>query len=195
MNVWGSLAWIEDGTEHPALFERGRIQIITTRVEQIDDVMYLEVEGRVLSIRAIVAPARVNHLWEVSHRLDLGDEAKHLVENSGVSDEHVGMMFWEGQEERGMLNLCKASVDGLDFASNQDLKTKYVKYKRLTMKVRSMPDIILSFVSPAEREEAYVKLAKRGHGKPCKKERPEIANGFLSNSNFQNRDKLILKQA
>ncbi|KAK9018453.1 hypothetical protein V6N11_001428 [Hibiscus sabdariffa] len=60
--------------------------------------------------KAIVAPARVNHLWEVSHRLDLGDEAKHLVENSGVSDEHVGMMFWEGQEERGMLNLVECSV-------------------------------------------------------------------------------------
>ncbi|KAK8614469.1 hypothetical protein V6N13_068269 [Hibiscus sabdariffa] len=117
----------------------------------------------ILESKENCALAIVDHLWEVSRRLDLGGEVKHLVQNFEVSDGQDLLAVGSGGAIDVSILQCKAGVGGLDVASNRYSKAEYVNNKGLTRKLRSMSGIMLGFVSPSEREKAHMKLEKRGH--------------------------------
>ncbi|KAK8553139.1 hypothetical protein V6N13_089354 [Hibiscus sabdariffa] len=66
-----------------------------------------------------------------------------------------------------------------------------------TRKVRSMSDIVLSFLSPNERFLAEEKLWKKGRGRSQQNplNSQAIANGSLLDSDFCNQKRIILREA
>ncbi|KAK8648625.1 hypothetical protein V6N13_129374 [Hibiscus sabdariffa] len=64
-------------------------------------------------------------------------------------------------------------------------------------RIRQLSEINLSILSPVERCEAERRLKKKGRGRPRKKPLPEqgIANASLSDSDFIQRQHVILREA
>ncbi|KAK8499742.1 hypothetical protein V6N11_024439 [Hibiscus sabdariffa] len=75
----------------------------------------------ILESKENCALAIVDHLWEVSRRLDLGGEVKHLVQNFEVSDGQDLLAVGSGGAIDVSILQCKAGVGGLDVASNRTL--------------------------------------------------------------------------
>ncbi|KAK9037967.1 hypothetical protein V6N11_022861 [Hibiscus sabdariffa] len=74
---------------------------------------------------------------------------------------------------------------------NKGSDTELIEYNETLRKVRSISNVVLSFMKPEDRIEAKKKLKKKGRGRPRNNQKGQgVANGSLSNSDFKNRKML-----
>ncbi|KAK8549180.1 hypothetical protein V6N13_063576 [Hibiscus sabdariffa] len=81
--------------------------------------------------------------------------------------------------------------------SNRITLAEVIEYRGQQRKVRQISEVLLSEIPPQKREVALNQISKRGRGRPKMKntEANRIVNGSLSDSDFVNRKKVILREA
>ncbi|KAK8572620.1 hypothetical protein V6N12_028670 [Hibiscus sabdariffa] len=78
---------------------------------------------------------------------------------------------------------------------NRAYDAKVIEYSGTLRKVRSVSNVVLSFMKPEDRIEAEQKLKKKGLERPRNNKKGQgVANGSLSDSDFKNWKKVILRE-
>ncbi|KAK8586515.1 hypothetical protein V6N13_010106 [Hibiscus sabdariffa] len=164
--VWGSLVYIDKDTSAPISFEQGCILIETDVINRIEDVVELVVNGRLYPMRVQEMNPYSGLKW-TRMRMRIGIE-KTLIETAGVVEE-------------------SSTTDKL-IVNKQDLLELM---RRLDLKVIDCSDN----VTDEDRIEVENKLKKRGRGRPQNNQKCQcVANVSLSDSDFKNRKKVILRE-
>ncbi|KAK8628855.1 hypothetical protein V6N13_009435 [Hibiscus sabdariffa] len=118
-------------------------------------------------------------LWEANKMVDC-----HVVETaSWMADENIRMVE------------CDEEARYSDVSAEAPL-AEVIEHRGQQRKVRQISEVLLSELSPHKREVALNQIAKRGRGRPKMKntEDKRIVNGSLSDSDFVNRKKVILRE-
>ncbi|KAK8603280.1 hypothetical protein V6N13_085471 [Hibiscus sabdariffa] len=115
-------------------------------------------------------------MWEGNKRVDW----RVLEHDSRIAEEDTGMIqrVGSGSKDRAMI-------------------AEVIEIGRQQRKVRQLYEILMSEVPPEDRVMTTKEIPKRGRGRPKTKitESNQVVNGSLSDSDFVNRKKVILKEA
>ncbi|KAK8715702.1 hypothetical protein V6N13_043030 [Hibiscus sabdariffa] len=79
---------------------------------------------------------------------------------------------------------------------NRASDAEVIEYNGTLRKIRSVSNVVLSFMKSEGRIEAEQKLKKKGRGRPRNNQKGQgVANGSLSDSDFKNQKKGYLERS
>ncbi|KAK8662952.1 hypothetical protein V6N13_024838 [Hibiscus sabdariffa] len=181
----------EIGIEKTPIKTVGVVEESSTTNKLIANKVVRESEGTIVpDSLGDVAHRLKQDLLEVTRRFDLRviDCSKNATDGLLRENRHILALLAEVPTWSWVETL--AIVDRVEDGINM-----VIEYNGTLRKVRSVSNVVLSFMKPEDRIGAEKKLKKKGRGRPQINQKGQgVANGSLSDSDFKNRKKVILRE-